>query len=82
MEYHKGFVVEPGAKVRLGQIDAAFKDKHESHDTAKPEIEKHVERMSKLSICCTPTATNHYWLFCRRSMPAAKTVWCATCSAA
>jgi PPK2 family polyphosphate:nucleotide phosphotransferase len=48
MDYRKKFLVEPGAKVRLSKIDPAFKDKHESHDSAKSEIEKHVERLSKL----------------------------------
>src|SRR5260370_30766789 len=48
MDYRKRFVVEPGARVRLGKIDPEFTDKHESHDTAKPEIEKHLERMAKL----------------------------------
>jgi hypothetical protein len=39
MNYRKRFVVEPGAKIRLGKIDPAFKDKHdESHDSAVPEI--------------------------------------------
>ena len=48
MNYRKRFVVEPGAKVRLGKIDPAFKDKHdESHDRATPEIQKHVERLAK-----------------------------------
>ena len=48
MDYRKKFVVEPGAKVRLGKIDPAFKDQHESHDAAMPVIEKHVERMANL----------------------------------
>jgi PPK2 family polyphosphate:nucleotide phosphotransferase len=48
MDCRKRFVVEPGAKVRLGKIDPAFKDKHESHEAAMPEIEKHVERTAKL----------------------------------
>ncbi len=48
MNYRKRFVVEPGAKVRLGKIDPEFKDKHESQDRAMPEIQKHVERMAKL----------------------------------
>jgi polyphosphate kinase 2 (PPK2 family) len=48
MDYRKRFVVEPGTKVRLGKIAPAFKDKHQSHDTAKAAIEKHVERMAKL----------------------------------
>jgi hypothetical protein len=41
-------VVEPGAKVRFGKIDPRFKDKHKSNETAKAEIEKYVDRMSRL----------------------------------
>ena len=48
MDYRKRFLVEPEAKVRLGKIDPAFKDKHESHDTARSEIEKNVARVAKL----------------------------------
>jgi PPK2 family polyphosphate:nucleotide phosphotransferase len=48
MDYHKRFVVEPGAGVRLGKIDPAFKDKYESRDSAVPELRKHVERIVKL----------------------------------
>ena len=48
MDCRKRFVVEPGAKVRLDKIDPAFKDEHESHDTAASEIEKHVQRMAQL----------------------------------
>src|SRR5258708_15025723 len=48
MDYRKKFLVEPGVKVRLGKIDPAFTDKQESDDTAKPEIQKHVERMAEL----------------------------------
>ena len=48
MNYRTSFVVEPGARVRLDKIDPGFKDKHnESHDSAKPEIQKHVERLAK-----------------------------------
>ena len=45
MDYRKKFVVEPGTRVRLVKIDPGFKDKHESHDSAKREIENRVERM-------------------------------------
>jgi PPK2 family polyphosphate:nucleotide phosphotransferase len=48
MDYRKRFVVEPGAKVRLSKIDPSYTGKHETHDTALPEIQKHVERMDKL----------------------------------
>jgi PPK2 family polyphosphate:nucleotide phosphotransferase len=48
MDYRKRFAVEPGTKVRLGKIDPAYTDKHESHEQARPEIQKHVERLGKL----------------------------------
>ena len=47
MNYHKRFVVEPDAKVRLSKIAPAFKGKHESNEQALPEIQKHVRRMAK-----------------------------------
>ncbi|MBV8356989.1 MAG: polyphosphate kinase 2 family protein [Deltaproteobacteria bacterium] len=48
MDYRKRFVVEPGASIQLSKIDPAFKDTHESQDSAKQEIDKHLERMAKL----------------------------------
>jgi PPK2 family polyphosphate:nucleotide phosphotransferase len=48
MDYRKKFVVEPDSKVRLAKIDPSYCGKHESHATATPQIEKHVERMAKL----------------------------------
>jgi PPK2 family polyphosphate:nucleotide phosphotransferase len=48
MHYRRRFVIDPGTKVRLGKTDPAFKDQHESHDTAAVEIQKHLERMAKL----------------------------------
>lgn len=39
MKYSNTFRVEPGSKVNLNKIDAGFKDKHESHEHALPEIE-------------------------------------------
>ena len=48
MDYRKKFVVEPGAKVRLAKIDASHTGKHETHEKALPEIQKHVERMDRL----------------------------------
>ena len=39
MNYVKRFRVKPGSKVDLGKVDAGFKDKHESHEHALPEIE-------------------------------------------
>jgi PPK2 family polyphosphate:nucleotide phosphotransferase len=48
MDYRKNFMVEPGAKVRLSKIDPSYTGKHETHEKALPEIQKHVERMDKL----------------------------------
>ena len=48
MNYRKRFVVEPGARVRLGKIDPGFKGHHESQDRATPEIQMHIERLAKL----------------------------------
>ncbi len=47
MNYQKRFVVEPGAKVRLGKINPAFEDKHDSKDKATLKLQKHVERLAK-----------------------------------
>ena len=48
MNYRKKFVVEPGSKVRLGNIDPAYSGKHKSHTTAIPETAKEVARMDRL----------------------------------
>jgi PPK2 family polyphosphate:nucleotide phosphotransferase len=48
MDYRKDFMVKPGAKVRLSNIDPSFMGKHESHEEAAAETRKHVERMDKL----------------------------------
>ena len=48
MDFRKRFVVEPGAKVRLSKIDASYTGKHESHEAALPEIEKHIDRLGTL----------------------------------
>jgi PPK2 family polyphosphate:nucleotide phosphotransferase len=48
MDYRKRFAVEPGAKVSLSKIDPSDTGKHETHEKALPEIQKHVERMDQL----------------------------------
>src|SRR5271169_4576735 len=48
MDHRKKFVIEPGAKVRLSKIDPSYTGKHESHEKALPEIQKHMARMEKL----------------------------------
>jgi len=44
MDYRKEIRGRARDKVRFGKIDPAFKDKHESHDAARPEIQKRIER--------------------------------------
>ena len=45
MNYYKKFCVEPGSKVDLGKIDAGFRDRHESHEEALPEIEAYNRKL-------------------------------------
>jgi PPK2 family polyphosphate:nucleotide phosphotransferase len=48
MDYYERFRVQPGSEVDLGGIDAGFKDKHESHKHALPEIEAYSEKLRDL----------------------------------
>jgi PPK2 family polyphosphate:nucleotide phosphotransferase len=48
MKYSEEFRVKPGSKVDLSKIDAGFKDKHESHEHALPEIEAYDQKLHDL----------------------------------
>jgi PPK2 family polyphosphate:nucleotide phosphotransferase len=48
MDYGKKFKVEPGSRLRLGDIDAGYKGEHEDKDSAQPETEKYVRRLHDL----------------------------------
>jgi PPK2 family polyphosphate:nucleotide phosphotransferase len=48
MDYIKKFRVKPGSKLKLSEIDAGFKDQHESHEHAMPEIETYSKKMQEL----------------------------------
>jgi PPK2 family polyphosphate:nucleotide phosphotransferase len=48
MDYYERFRVQPEGKVDLARVDASFKDKHESHQHALPEIEAYSEKLRKL----------------------------------
>lgn len=48
MDYFNKFVVKPGAKVNLSSIDAGFRDTHESHQQALPEIEAYDRKLRGL----------------------------------
>ena len=48
MNYRKKLIVQPGSKVRLADVDPAFTGKHESHETALPEIEQYRQKLGQL----------------------------------
>lgn len=48
MDYRTRFVVKPGAKVRLGNIDPACKGEHECHLDAAAEIARHTASLALL----------------------------------
>jgi PPK2 family polyphosphate:nucleotide phosphotransferase len=48
MDYRERFLVTPGKKVRLDKIDPSYSGKHDSRESAAPQIEKNLKRMAKL----------------------------------
>ncbi len=48
MNYARELIVAPGRKVRLKDIDPGFHGRHESADTAAPEIAAHLEKLRTL----------------------------------
>ena len=48
MNYSDKFRVKPGSKVDLSKIDAGYKDRHESHKQALPEIEAYDQKLQQL----------------------------------
>lgn len=48
MNYYEKFRIQPGSKVDLSKVDAGFKDKHESHEHALPEIEAYSRKLRDL----------------------------------
>ena len=48
MDYGKKFIVEPGSKVRLSDVDAGFRGGYEDKDSAKAELGKYVEKLHQL----------------------------------
>jgi PPK2 family polyphosphate:nucleotide phosphotransferase len=48
MNYTNKFRVKPGSKVDLSKVDAGFKDQHESHEQALPEIEAYNQKLHDL----------------------------------
>jgi len=48
MDYRKKFLVEPGARVKLGKIDPDYTGKHVSRKTAAPALEKYISALKSL----------------------------------
>lgn len=48
MNYGKKFIVDPGAKLRLGKIDPGYSGKHKSREAAAEETDAQVARMDRL----------------------------------
>ncbi|HUO05805.1 MAG TPA: polyphosphate kinase 2 family protein [Candidatus Binataceae bacterium] len=46
--YREQFIVKPGAKIRLARIDPAFHGRHESHEKAKADLDRAIEKMDRL----------------------------------
>ena len=51
MDYRKKLIVEPGAKVRLKEIDPGFHGKHESEDEGRGrDLAKNVARLDRAPV--------------------------------
>jgi PPK2 family polyphosphate:nucleotide phosphotransferase len=48
MRYSDRFAVSPGTKLRLADVDPAFKDKHENKESAAAETAQHVGKLQEL----------------------------------
>ncbi|MGI8568819.1 MAG: polyphosphate kinase 2 family protein [Methylocella sp.] len=48
MNYRKKLIVKPGQKLRLKDIDPAFKGRHETHEPAAQELERYREKLGQL----------------------------------
>jgi len=48
VNYFERFRVQPGSRVRLKDVDPAFKDRHQSHEDAAEEVEQYRKRLFAL----------------------------------
>jgi len=46
--YLKKLIVKPDSKIRLKHFDPGYHGKHESRESAQPEIQKHIQKMQEL----------------------------------
>ncbi len=47
-DYLKELIVKPDSNIRLKHFDPGYQGKHESHKSALPEIQEHVQKMEEL----------------------------------
>jgi PPK2 family polyphosphate:nucleotide phosphotransferase len=47
-DYLKELIVKPDSNIRLKHFDSGYHGKHESHKSALPEIQEHVQKMEEL----------------------------------
>jgi PPK2 family polyphosphate:nucleotide phosphotransferase len=48
MDYRKRMIVTPDQKLRLKDVDPAFKGRHETHEAAAQELERYRQKLSQL----------------------------------
>jgi PPK2 family polyphosphate:nucleotide phosphotransferase len=48
MDYRKKLIVEPGSRIQLRDIDAAYHGRHETHEAALGELQEQVARLTHL----------------------------------
>jgi PPK2 family polyphosphate:nucleotide phosphotransferase len=48
MDYRKQMIVNPGQKLRLKDVDPAFKGRHETHESAAQELERYRQKLGQL----------------------------------
>src|SRR5580693_5587592 len=48
MDYRKQMIVKPGQKLRLKDVDPAFKGRHETREAAAPELERYRQKLGQL----------------------------------
>src|ERR1700675_4219362 len=49
MDFRKKFVVRPHAKLKIGNIDPAYKGAYKSHESAAAEIARHTASLARIS---------------------------------
>ena len=60
MDFRKKFVVKPGAKVKLGDIDPAYKGEHESHQSAAAGLRATPQASRDCNTNSTPKTSVRY----------------------